>query len=183
MLSAVALVVAISDPDAGQSVSPRYLVLIAGALALASILWFVDSSQLVGLAYLRPVALLVTVTLPVTITRVLHHRQVSHETVLGALCAYVLIGLLFAFLFLAVSELRSGPFFVQSGEHAQSEYVYFSFVTLTTLGFGDPLTDRSLPQALTALEASLGQVFLVTLVARLVTLWVPASRASARRGV
>ena len=137
MLSAVALVVAISDPDAGQSVSPRYLVLIAGALALASILWFVDSSQLVGLAYLRPVALLVTVTLPVTITRVLHHRQVSHETVLGALCAYVLIGLLFAFLFLAVSELRSGPFFVQSGEHAQSEYVYFSFVTLTTLGFGD----------------------------------------------
>jgi hypothetical protein len=87
LLSAVALVVAVSDPDAGQGVGRRYLVLIAGALALASILLFVDSSQLVGLAYLLPVALLVTVTLPVTITRVLHHRQVSYETVLGALCA------------------------------------------------------------------------------------------------
>ena len=172
LLSAVALVVAVSDPDAGQGVGRRYLVLIAGALALASILLFVDSSQLVGLAYLLPVALLVTVTLPVTITRVLHHRQVSYETVLGALCAYVLIGLLFAFLFLAVSELRSGPFFVQPGEHAQSEYVYFSFVTLTTLGFGDLSPSVGLPQALTALEALLGQVFLVTLVARLVTLWV-----------
>jgi len=172
LLSAVALVVAVSDPDAGESISRRYLVLIAAALALASILLFVDSAQLVGLTYLLPVALLVTVTLPVTISRVLHHRRVSHETVLGALCAYVLIGLLFAFLFLAVSELGSGSFFVQPGEHAQSEYVYFSFVTLTTLGFGDLSPSVGLPQALTALEALLGQVFLVTLVARLVTLWV-----------
>jgi uncharacterized metal-binding protein len=49
--------------------------------------------------------LLVTATLPVTISRVLRHRRVTHETVLGALCAYVLIGLLFAFLYLAVNEL------------------------------------------------------------------------------
>ncbi len=180
LLSAVALVVAISDPDAGQQLSTRYVVLIGVAVALASILLFVDSAQLVGLTYLLPVALLVTVTLPVTINRVLHHRRVSHETVLGALCAYVLIGLLFAFLYLAVSELRNEPFFVQPGEHAQSEYVYFSFVTLTTLGFGDLSPSVGLAQALTALEALLGQVFLVTLVARLVTLWV---RQSAERAV
>lgn len=180
LLSAVALVVATSDPDAGQQLSTRYVVLIGVAVALASILLFVDSAQLVGLTYLLPVALLVTVTLPVTINRVLHHRRVSHETVLGALCAYVLIGLLFAFLYLAVSELRNEPFFVQPGEHAQSEYVYFSFVTLTTLGFGDLSPSVGLPQALTALEALLGQVFLVTLVARLVTLWV---RQSAERTV
>jgi hypothetical protein len=180
LLSAVALVVATSDPDAGQQLSTRYVVLIGVAVALASILLFVDSAQLVGLTYLLPVALLVTVTLPVTINRVLHHRRVSHETVLGALCVYVLIGLLFAFLYLAVSELRNEPFFVQPGEHAQSEYVYFSFVTLTTLGFGDLSPSVGLPQALTALEALLGQVFLVTLVARLVTLWV---RQSAERTV
>ena len=172
LLSVVALVVAISDPATGHTVSGRHVVLIAAALALASILLFFDSAELVGLTYLLPVALLVTVTLPVTITRVLHHRRVSSETVLGALCAYVLIGLLFAFLFLAVSELRSEPFFVQPGEHVQSEYVYFSFVTLTTHGFGDLSPSVGLPQALTALEALLGQVFLVTLVARLVTLWV-----------
>ena len=181
LLSAVALVVAVSDPDAGETISGRYVVLIAAAVALASILLFVDSSELVGLTYLLPVALLVTVTLPVTINRVLHHRRVSHETVLGALCAYVLIGLLFAFLYLAVSELRDQPFFVQPGEHVQSEYVYFSFVTLTTLGFGDLSPSVGLPQALTALEALLGQVFLVTLVARLVTLWVRQAETAVER--
>ena len=82
---------------------------------------------------------------------------------------------MFAFLFLAVAELGSGPFFAQAGVHQQSEYLYFSFVTLTTLGFGDLSPAVGLPQALVALEALLGQVFLVTLVARLVTLWVRQS--------
>ena len=113
----------------------------------------VNSVSLVGVTYLLPVGLLVTATLPVTISRVLHHRRVTSETVLGALCAYVLIGLLFAFLYLAVSELRAGRSSSQPGEHDQSEYVYFSFVTLTTLGFGDLSPSVGLPQALTALEA------------------------------
>ena len=91
---------------------------------------------------------------------------------LGALCSYVLVGLLFAFLYLAVAGLRDAPFFAQPGFHGEGEYVYYSFVTLTTLGFGDLSPSVGLPQALTALEALLGTVFLVTLVARLVTLWV-----------
>jgi hypothetical protein len=114
----------------------------------------------------------VTATLPVTLSRVLQHRRVTSETILGALCAYVLIGLLFAFLFLAVSDLRDGPFFAQAGEHSQSEFLYYSFVALTTLGFGDLSPTEGLPQALTVFEALAGNVFLVTLVARLVTLWV-----------
>ena len=94
------------------------------------------------------------------------------STVLGALCTYVLVGLLFAFVYLAVDALRDAPFFAQPGPHQQSEFLYFSFVCLTTLGFGDLSPTVGLSQALTVLEALLGQVFLVTLVARLVTLWV-----------
>ena len=124
------------------------------------------------MTYLLPVALLVTATLPVTISRVLHHRRVTYETVLGALCAYVLIGLLFAFVYLAVDDFRDAPFFVQPGPHDQGEFLYFSFVALTTLGFGDLCPSVGLPQALTVIEALIGSVFLVTLVARLVTLWV-----------
>ena len=172
LLSAAALVVAISDPQAGRTINRRQAISIAAAVALAPIVLFVNSAELVGLTYLLPVVLLVTATLPVTISRVLRHRRVNHETVLGGLCAYVLIGLLFAFLYLAVNELRSEPFFAQPGEHVQGEYLYFSFVALTTLGFGDLSPAVGLPQALTVLEALLGQVFLVTLVARLVTLWV-----------
>jgi Ion channel len=118
------------------------------------------------------VALLVTATLPITINRVLHHGRVTYETVLGALCAYVLIGLLFAFLYLAVNDFRDAPFFAQPGPHTQGEFLYFSFVALTTLGFGDLSPSVGLPQALTVIEALAGSVFLVTLVARLVTLWV-----------
>ena len=171
LLSAAALVVAISDPDTGQKVGRRQALTIVACVALAPIVLVVNSATIVGLTYLLPVALLVTATLPITLSRVLRHRRVTHETVLGALCSYVLVGLLFAFLFLAVDGFRGTEFFVQEGSHSQSEYVYFSFVALTTLGFGDLSPSVGLPQALTALEALFGQVFLVTLVARLVTLW------------
>ena len=172
LLSAAALVVAISDPDTGHRLTRRHWLLVAACLALAPIVLIVNSISLVGLTYLLPVALLVTATLPVTINRVLHHRRVTSETILGALCAYVLIGLLFAFLFLAVEDFRDAPFFAQPGEHDQGEFLYFSFVALTTLGFGDLSPSVGLPQALTVLEALIGSIFLVTLVARLVTLWV-----------
>jgi hypothetical protein len=172
LLGAIALVVAISDPDAGETVSRRQAYLIVACVILAPVVLVTNSTEVLGLAYLLPVALLVGATLPITVVRVLKHRRVTQETVLGALCCYVLVGLTFAFVYLAVSEFRDAPFFVQPGEHVQSEYVYFSFVTLTTLGFGDLSPSVGLPQALTALEALLGQVFLVTLVARLVTLWV-----------
>ena len=172
LLSAAALVVAISDPDAGHRITRRHLVQIGACVALAPVVLIVNSASIVGLTYLLPVGLLVTATLPVTLSRVLRHRRVTYETVLGALCSYVLVGLLFAFVYLAVGELRDAAFFAQPGPHSQSEYVYFSFVALTTLGFGDLSPAVGLPQALTVLEALLGQIMLVTIVARLVTLWV-----------
>jgi hypothetical protein len=172
LLAAAALIVAISDPDAGHRIHRTHWVQIAACVALAPLVLLTNSGGVIALVYLLPVVLLVTATLPITLTRILRHRRVTYETVLGALCAYILIGLLFAFLYLAVEEVRDGPFFAQAGEHSQSEYLYFSFVSLTTLGFGDLTPTTGLPQALTALEALLGSIFLVTLVARLVTLWV-----------
>jgi voltage-gated potassium channel len=174
LLAAAALVVAISDPSTGHRITRRHAIQILACVALAPLVLVVNSAEVLALTFLLPVVLLVTATLPVTITRVLRHRRVTHETVLGALCAYVLLGLLFAFVFLAIEEL-SGPFFAQPGEHPQSEYLYFSFITLTTLGLSASTPSVGLPQALTALEALVGSIFLVTLVARLVTLWVRQS--------
>ena len=179
LLAAAALVVAISDPETGHTINRRQAISIAVCVLLAPIVLVTNSESVIGLSYLLPAALLVTATLPVTLTRVLRHERVTHETVLGALSTYVLVGLLFAFAYLALDSVRDSPFFAQAGPHRESEYLYFSFVTLTTLGFGDLSPAVGLPQALTALEALLGQVFLVTLVARLVTLWV---RQAERRG-
>ena len=172
LLAAAALFVAISDPENGHTINRTQTVTIIGCVGLSCVLFFADSASILGLAYLLPVALLVTATLPITLVRVLHHRRVTTETILGALCSFVLLGLLFGFVYLAISELRTAPFFTQPGPHQQSEYMYFSFVVLTTLGFGDLSPSLGLPQALVAIEALVGSVFLVTLVARLVTLWV-----------
>ena len=180
LLGAAALVVAISDPDTGHKVERRHWISIVVCVLIAPIVLLVNSREVVGLTYLLPAALLVTATLPVTLVRVLRHKRVTYETVLGALCTYVLLGLLFAFAYLALDLVRNAPFFAQPGSHEASEYLYFSFVTITTLGFGDLSPAVGLPQALTALEALLGSVFLVTLVARLVTLWVRQEEARAR---
>ena len=134
---------------------------------------------MLGIAYLLPAALLVSATLPITITRVLKHQRVTAETVLGALCSYVLRRPPVRVRLPGDQRVPRRAFFVQPGPHSQSEYLYYSFVTLTTLGFGDLSPSVGLPQALTALEALFGQVFLVTLVARLVTLWVRHSGGTA----
>ena len=175
LLAVAALIVAISDPDAGKGLKPWHWVAIGICVALTPIVLFVTSSSVLGLAYLVPVGLLVSATLPVTLSRIAHHKRVTAETILGATCAYILFGLLFAFVYLALGELRDAPFFAQPGPHEESEYLYFSFVALTTLGFGDLSPSVGLPQALTVSEALIGQVFLVTMVARLVTLWVRQS--------
>ena len=182
LLAAAALVVAISDPQTGHTINRRQAISIAVCVLLAPIVLVTNSESVIGLTYLLPAALLVTATLPVTLSRVLRHERVTHETVLGALSTYVLVGLLFAFAYLALDSVRDTPFFAQAGPHQESEYLYFSFVTLTTLGFGDLSPAVGLPQALTALEALLGQVFLVTLVARLVTLWVRQDEQKIRGG-
>ena len=97
LLAAAALVVAISDPDTGHTINRRQALSIVLAVLIAPVVLFVTSDSIIGLTYLLPAALLVTATLPVTLSRVLHHKRVTYETVLGALCTYVLVGLLFAF--------------------------------------------------------------------------------------
>ena len=181
LLAVAALIVAISDPDAGEGLKTWHWVLIGFCVALAPIVLFVTSSSVLGVAYLVPVGLLVSATLPVTLSRIAQHKRVTSETILGATCAYILFGLLFAFVYLALGELRDAPFFAQPGPHEASEYLYFSFVCLTTLGFGDLSPAVGLPQALTVIEALIGSVFLVTLVARLVTLWVRQDEIRAAR--
>ena len=85
LLAAAALIVAISDPDTGHGLKLRHWLLVAACVALAPLVLVINSASLIGLTYLLPVALLVTATLPVTLSRALRHRRVTYETVLGAL--------------------------------------------------------------------------------------------------
>ena len=107
MLAAAALVVAISDPATGHYVTRRHWFLIGACVAARPARAADQLRVAVGLTYLIPVALLVTATLPITLQRILRQKRVTYETVLGALCTYVLLGLLFAFAYLALNELSA----------------------------------------------------------------------------
>jgi hypothetical protein len=104
----------------------------------------------------------------VIVHRVLSSRTVSLQSIYGALSAYLVIGLMFAAFFTAIGDLSAEDFFAHSEKASVQTYQYFSFTTLTTLGYGDFTAASSGGQATAVLEALTGQIFLVTLVASLV---------------
>jgi hypothetical protein len=111
---------------------------------------------------------------PVSIVRHIgYRRQVDQETMLGALAAYLLIGMAFAFMYRFLGSAQGGPFFGAGGEGTISQDLFFSFVTLTTTGYGNLVPANNPGQSLAVLEALAGQLFLVTAVAKVVTAWRP----------
>jgi hypothetical protein len=103
-------------------------------------------------------------------------RAVTITEVSGALCLYLLVGLLFAFAYLAVQDLGGAPFFSNGDAATSAHSVYFSFVTLTTVGYGDFTARTNLGHTLSVTEALLGQIYLVTVVAVIVGRVVPSSK-------
>jgi hypothetical protein len=112
--------------------------------------------------------LLVLIAPIVIVNRILRHTEVTLSTILGAVCAYLLIGMFFGFVYGLIDRIDSGPFFDGRAVVDQFDYLYFSYASLTTAGFGDFVARGDLGRGLSVLEAVLGQIFLVTLVARLV---------------
>ncbi len=103
--------------------------------------------------------------------RILRHETVGLETILGSICVYVLIGIAFAGIYGAINEAEPTGFFAQKIEPNNVDFLYFSFVTITTVGYGDLTAGTSTGRVLVTFEAVIGQIFLVTLVARLVSLY------------
>lgn len=117
-----------------------------------------------------PLWVVLSLFLPVIVVRrILHHRRVALSTLLGAVCAYLLIAFTFTFAFLTVNVLDSTRFFGQ--EEPTTRFMYFSLASITTLGAGDLQPATDLAGLLSVTETILGQIFLVTLVATMVGLY------------
>jgi hypothetical protein len=93
---------------------------------------------------------------------------VDIETLLGAIAAYLMLGMAFAFAYQAVGALQHGPFFGTQGEGNISQDLFFSFTTLTTTGYGNLVPAKNPGQSLAVTEMLFGQLFLVTAVAKVV---------------
>jgi len=111
-----------------------------------------------GIAIVAPV---------IIVRRLVQHPAITVRTVLGALCVYLLLGFFFSFLFSVLGRV-AGPFFAQPGAARAIDYVYFSYVTMSTVGYGDLTARSDLGRMLAVTEALIGQLYLVTIVALLV---------------
>ena len=87
----------------------------------------------------------------------------------GVLCVYLLIGMAFGFAYGIISAARRRHFFAQIHGGDQADFLYFSFVTMTTTGFGDLTAAKDFGRSLAVTEALIGQIYLVTVVALIVS--------------
>jgi len=116
---------------------------------------------------------LLYIVVPFTIIRhVVLRPKIDEETVLGALCAYLCIGMAFAFFYRFLGAVQSTLFFGTT-DGTLSDDLFFSFVTLTTTGYGNLVPSDNPGQSLAVLEALVGQLFLITAVGKVVTAWQP----------
>lgn len=102
-----------------------------------------------------------------TVRTVRARAQVTVEAVLGVLCLYLLIGMFFAFLYGVIGRVNGG-FFAQNVAPNAARCLYFSFATLTTVGYGDLTASSNLGHTLSVSEALVGQIYLVTVVSLIV---------------
>jgi hypothetical protein len=121
----------------------------------------------------RGVTILMVALAPASIARGVvidvRERGVTLHTMFGVLCIYLLVGMLYAFLYGLVSSIGSEQFFAQSHTaDSTKNFLYFSFVTITTTGYGDLTAATNLGRSLAIAEALTGQIYLVTVVAAIV---------------
>jgi hypothetical protein len=121
-------------------------------------------------------ALVLLMTAVVVVRRILAKPTVTIQSIYGALSAYLIVGLMFAACYAAINQLSGTDFFASNQPANAQTLQYFSFTTLTTLGYGDFTAAGNGGRSIAVMEALTGQVFLATLVARLVSAYRTPAR-------
>jgi hypothetical protein len=128
-------------------------------------------THFISCAYLTLVILIIAAS----VTR---QRNISADTVMGGLCVYVLIGVFWTILFIDLELVHPGSF--DFGVHGKNPgmdatyqlLMYYSYVTLLTIGYGDVVAVSSMAQTLTIMEGLIGQFYLIFYMATLVGLYI-----------
>lgn len=171
VLLGVTLWFALRTSEAGRIWSTLAVIFLIASSVLTLVSAVVPATAGVGQTASLIGGLLLIVT-PMTIARrVSTHRVVTTETVLGALCVYLLLGFSFAYIYAAIGSLNAAPFFAGHSHATINDFLFFSYTTLTTVGYGNLVPAGTVGQTFAMLEALTGQIYLVIVVARLVSLW------------
>ena len=158
---------------AGARRTVRYAAFVLMAYAAVAGVWgaFIDAEGpwwvylASGLLYLiAPFAIIRNIALRPTVDR---------EGIVGAISAYIFIGMAFAFLFRTVALAQAGPFFGTHGDGSMAETLFFSFTTLTTVGYGNLVPIANPGQSFAVVEMVLGPLFLIMALGKIVAAWTP----------
>jgi hypothetical protein len=168
LLSAATLAAAIWTSGLGNLHSSAVIAVLtaAAALAVAVLVW--DNKDMAGAAAIATGVLFVATIVAIAVG-VVDQNEVNAQSVTGAVCIYLLFGLFFVFVYGSMAALGSGDFFAQGTDGTRALRLYFSYVTLATLGYGDYTPAGDLGHSLAVVEALVGQLYLVTVIALLVS--------------
>jgi Ion channel len=170
-LQGATLVLALYASQARRSIARLATVVVALAIlgSAAALIGFGEFGATGG----RIVSVLLIALAPLAIATgvvrgVRTEGAVTMHTMFGVLCIYLLIGMLFSYAYALVGDAQSEPFFGSGIDPDISDYLYFSFATMTTVGYGDLAAATDLGRSVAITEALTGQIYLVTVVAVIV---------------
>jgi hypothetical protein len=151
---------------AGLALGIPYLVVLWTARFTDAELWAVLAAGLGTTLFLYAAVVL--------LAQVLRAEQVTRDTIYGSLCAYLLLGIVWAHAYVLLNELQPGSFeAANAGNGGVVDFLYFSYVTLTTLGYGDVLPVTAKAKSLAMMESVTGVIFVAVQIARVVSLYQP----------
>jgi hypothetical protein len=169
LLSAVLSVVA----HRGQFVVLTALML--PTLVLAWIGRLVETGPQVGVATSAMFAAFLLYLIFLMLRRILSETTVTGNTLIRAVSIYLMIGIAWAFMYYAIEHVDAGALEPLDADWPWADFAFFSFTTMTTLGYGDMVPVSPLARSLAMLQAVLGPLYLTILVAKLVAAYRPTA--------
>jgi hypothetical protein len=179
-VAVTAAVVALASADVRLPVVRASALFAVGAVICAALAELLDERALLGASGLVTAALLLLAAGAV-LRSVVGESEVGFRTILGAISVYIILGLLFSYLYAAIDRIGTDPFFAGGASTGDGNTLLFSFYTLTTTGYGNLVPAAQPGKLFAGLEMLVGNIFLVTLVAGLVSLWRPGAFVKGRR--
>ncbi|HMK23161.1 MAG TPA: ion channel [Terriglobales bacterium] len=171
-LLAVCLLAAVMPVDAGRNRTLLLLLMTGAGLARPVAAWL--GQKTLSALTLVVWTLIGLLAAGAALRFAMRGTKVDTEHLFAALSAYLLAGIYFGLLYWALEQVRPGTFSASS--FPRSGAIYFSFVTLATLGYGDIVPRSELARGLAVVEAVGGQLFLAVLVARLLSLYSTSAK-------
>jgi voltage-gated potassium channel len=176
LISILFSLVAISATYAMTQKKYIYIISIVLLIPLIISLWlsFITESYIAHVSYLINSIIFLSFIAVNIILSTYRAKVVNKEVIYGAMAVYLLIGFIWSFYYGLIEYLHPGSFRDMSngGTFGHQPFIYFSFVTLTTLGFGDITPITPVARSLVILEAVIGQLYLIINVSWLVGLYV-----------